>query len=209
MGYATHDSAGHAEIVLEAAYVGMADLVNHEAAHAFFYAEHSPNGTDSLLEPIEDPGTEWPSASDIAQVRAWLGNGPAAPPDDVEVAEAETYWFPADLETYITKWNVPAGARARMTATVIDPAPALIKPVFATSHEDLLAGSYERFCRGLGTDEAGDLHTEWQGARGSGDIYVGIVVDVEAGYTLDDLNVGLCEVQISGSGDDSSRSIAN
>lgn len=208
IGYASHSSVYGAVIVLDETYQGNMDLVNHEAAHAFFYAEHSPEGSDSIEEPIEDPGEEWPSTSDIAQVRAWLG----LPPDPDEGGtppDPTIYFFPGGLESYITNWEIPAGARARLTATVTDPAPAVIRPVYAASHEAMLSGDRHPLCRGIGTDVGGWHETEWQDARSSGDLYVALIVEAEEGVSMDELNIAHAEVQLSGTGDDSSRSIAN
>lgn len=209
IGLTWHYSDGSCKVELEAQQYANADVVVHEFAHAYFYMEHSPEGSDSVCEPVDEPGDEWPSAIDIAQVRAWLGLAPN--PDDGGTPEIpQTFWFPGDLDSYITRWVVPTGARARMTCVVLNPAAALIKPVFSSDYDALIGGDYEVFCRGIGTDTAGFFRTEWQDARGTGDIYVGIVVDAEAGVTLEDLAIGLVEVQISNTGQpDSARTIAN
>jgi hypothetical protein len=96
-----------------------------------------------------------------------------------------------------------------MTTTVIDPAQAIIRPVYADSREAMLSGDRHILSRGIGTEEQGFYATEWQDARGQGDLYVGLVVEAEAGVSMDDLNIGLAEVQLSGTGDEISRSIAN
>lgn len=199
-------------IQLEAAYFGNMDLVNHEAAHAFFTAAHSPEGSLSIMEPIEDPGEEWPSALDIAQLKSWLDvplNPGPDPPADPVPEEPTTYFFPGDLPIYITHWHIPQGARARMTATVTDPAPAIIRPVYAETHEQMLSGDRHVLCGGIDTDRQGFHATAWQDARGSGDLYVGLIVEAEAGVSMDELNIAHAEVVLSGVGESGGTPIPN
>jgi len=173
-------------VELEAALYNNMDLVTHEALHAFLFASHSPEGSISILEPIEDPGEEWLSATDISQIQAWLGAAPA----DLK------YWFPGDLEHYITKWEVPAGSKTRLLATVIDGAPCALKAVYATTHAAMLSGSYTPFGRGLDVSLRGFWHTSWQVVPASGDLYIGLIVDGATPADFQELIVGLAEVQL-------------
>lgn len=208
IGLATHYADGSCRVLLEAGQYANPDLVNHEIAHAFFFAEHSPEGSDSIEEPLEELGTvEWPSDLDISQLIAWLGPAPAPPLPPPP--EPERYFFPGNLDTYITNWYIPSGARVRVTCTVRDPAPGIIRPVCADTHAHMLSGERQVLCGGLSTDAAGWHKTEWQDANRSGDLYVAFIVEVEAGVSIDELNIAHAEVQLSGTGDDGTRDIPN
>lgn len=186
-------------IELEAAFFGNMDLVTHEAIHGWLYAEHSPEGTDSIMEPIEDPGEEWLSPLDIEQIVNWLASAPVD----------QTFWFPSDLDGYITQRTIPADARVRFVATVIDPLEAVIRPVYALQYADIVAGDWAYLTRGIGCHGAGEHETEWQQALISGEFYVGIVVETESAVTIDGLAIGLAEVQLSATGEGGGSPIAN
>jgi len=205
IGLCSHYRDGSCAIQLESGQYANPDLVNHEAAHGYFFAEHSPEGSDSIMEPLEELGfVEWPSDLDIAQVQAWLGNPPdPAPP------ELQRYFFPGGLETYITNRHIAAGALARMTCTVTDPAAAIIRPVYADTHAHMLSGDRQVLCGGLSTDRQGWHNTEWQEAKGSGDLFIAFVVEAEPGVSMDELNIAHAELQLSGSGDNAGRDIPN
>ena len=208
IGLCTHYPDGSCAIQLETAQYSNPDLVNHEAAHGYFFAEHSPEGSDSIEEPIEELGfVEWPSALDIAQVRAWLGDPPQ--PEDPPVLEPQRFWFPSDLDTYITDWFIPEGVKARMTATVVDPAPGVIRPVYANTHADMISGDRHVLCRSISTERQGWHATEWQDPQGNGDLFVGMIIELEPGVSIDELNIGHAEVQLSGTGDDEGRGTPN
>jgi hypothetical protein len=111
-------------VELLSSYFENMDLVNHEAAHAFFYAAHSPDGSESIMEPIEDPGEEWPSETDLQQVASWLSL-PYPPGGDVGSVEVDAlapglYWHPVDLGGYKTRWDLSEASEVRLTLPVMD-----------------------------------------------------------------------------------------
>jgi hypothetical protein len=173
-------------VLLKEAYFGNMDLVTHEALHAFCLASHSPEGSLSILEPLEDPGEEWLSPGDIAELTAWLTG------DWSGIA----YWFPGDLPYYITKWIVPEGSKARLVCTVINGAPVVMKAVYAATREAMLADDYQPFTIGLDTSSEGFFATEWIEAP-AGEFYVGIVVEGGSPEDFQDFTVGLADVQIA------------
>ena len=120
------------------------DLVTHEALHAFLYANHSPLGSDSVLEPLEDPGEEWLSDTDIAQIEAWLAGD----------FDGTRVWFPGDLPHYITRWVIPPRTKTRLVCTILEAAPVVIRAVCGTSHATLVGGTDQPF--GIGMDLASE-----------------------------------------------------
>lgn len=186
-------------IQIEAAYFGNPDIVTHEAIHGWLLAMHSPPNTDSIMEPAEDPGDEWLSALDIEQIVNWLASAPMD----------QTFWFPSDLDSYITQRTIPDGARVRFVATVLDPLEAVIRPVYALAYEDLIAGDWAYLARGIGCHSTGFHETEWQESLVSGEFYIGIVVETESAVTIDGLAIGLAEVQLSATGEGGGSPIPN
>jgi hypothetical protein len=191
-------------VELEAGQFGNMDLVNHEAGHAFFMAGHSPEGSASVMEPFEEGGDEWPSQTDIAQVRAWLGNPPPPqqppPPPPPRPPADLTYWFPSDLKHYITKWPIPEGARTRVSATIIDGSPCVLRPIWAKDHLEMLSGEYSQFGRGPDLERSGFFRTSWQEVPGgaTGDTYVGLIIDGATSEDFDRLVISHAEVHIVG-----------
>ena len=175
-------------VLLEEAYFGNMDLVTHEALHAFLYANHSPLGSDSVLEPLEDPGEEWLSDTDIAQIEAWLAGD----------FDGTRYWFPGDLPHYITRWVIPPRTKTRLVCTILEAAPVVIRAVCGTSHATLVGGTHQPFGIGMDLASEGFFSTEWTDAP-SGELYVGLVVEGATPEEFSDLAVGLAEVQIAGS----------
>jgi hypothetical protein len=55
----------------ESAGIGPGNLINHEAGHAFFFAQHS--GNDGIMIDFDANRPEKPIASDIASLETWLG----------------------------------------------------------------------------------------------------------------------------------------
>jgi hypothetical protein len=180
-------------VEVEAAYFGNMDLITHEALHAFLYGIHSPEGTDSVLEPIEDPGEEWLSVTDIAQIEAWLA-GPGAPLP----IEPVSYWFPGDLPHYITKWIVPEGAKGRIVAVVLAPSSVMLRAVCNESHEALLDGDFQQFGAGVDASFSGFLTSEWAEVP-SGELYVGVKAEGETLEGFEDFVAGFVDVQIAAS----------
>jgi hypothetical protein len=177
-------------VYLEASSVGSPWLVNHEAAHAFFAAEHTSGG---IMPHNASDATEWPSDGDIASLRDWLGlppeeggEAPSAPGD---------YWFPGDLETYITRQSIPEGTQARITATVISGANVTLRAVYSENLSEMLSGTHERFTRGIGVSSERFRASEWRTAP-AGDLHIGILAQAEDVADLQDLVIGLAEVQL-------------
>lgn len=50
--------------------IGPGNLINHEAGHAYFGAEHSGGG---IMSDFDANRPEWPTTSDVRSVRDWLG----------------------------------------------------------------------------------------------------------------------------------------
>lgn len=192
-------SIPYPRIQIEAAHFADLGIPNHEAAHAFFGATHSPAGSDSLMEPYEDPGSEWPSEIDLAQVEAWLATAPEehADHDRPEGEGGNTLWFPGDLPDYITRWPVPIGCESRLEANVIRGARAALQPVYHTDLDELLAGNGKRFAQGIDCYQAGFFTSPFKDAP-DGDIYIGIKVLKDEEADISDFIVGLAEVQIRG-----------
>lgn len=185
-------------IQIEAAHFADLGIPNHEAAHAYFGATHSAEGADSLMEPYEDPGTEWPSATDLAQVEAWLATAPEEdehhdnPRGEVT---GEALWFPGDLPSYVTKWPVPEGSESRVSATVMGRARAALQPVYHADYSELMAGNGKRFSVGVDCYQEGLIRSAWRSCP-TGEVYVGIEVHKDEGADIHKLIVGLAEVQI-------------
>jgi hypothetical protein len=51
--------------------VGAPNIINHEAGHAFFSAQHSGGG---IMSDFDNDRPAWPTDNDIAATQAWLGN---------------------------------------------------------------------------------------------------------------------------------------
>jgi hypothetical protein len=50
--------------------IGAGNIINHEAGHAFFFAQHAGVG---IMADFDNNRPVWPSDSDILSVREWLG----------------------------------------------------------------------------------------------------------------------------------------
>lgn len=181
--WSTYDGAVMS-VELLSSYVTDHQNTNHEAGHAFFWMQHSAS-TDSIMFWNESESAPVPTTSDIAYLEAWLG--------DAESSSIQ--WFPGGLETYITRWPVPAGCQSRLTVSVIREAFVTLQPVYAASYTDMLAGDYERFAPGVECFNRGFFVSRWRDAP-VGENYVGIVAKVDSPSDLSDLVVGLAEVQI-------------
>lgn len=172
-------------VELEAATLGP-DVITHEAGHAFFLAQHTPSGTDSVMEPVDEIGVEWPSASDLAAVEAWLAGD----------SSDTVFWFPGDLPYYITKWIVPVGSKARLVLTILEGAPVVMRAVCSADHSAMLSGAHQPFGLGIDASEQGFFHSEWTDAP-SGELYVGVIVEGATPEDFQNLTVGLADVQIA------------
>jgi hypothetical protein len=184
-------------VLLEEAYFGNMDLVNHEALHAFAYAIHSPLGTDSLMEPLESPGEEWLSPLDIEQIEAWLA-GLTAPVGSVGSTAERWYWFPGDLPHYITKWIVPEGSKTRIVATNMGSSSVVMRAVCNTDYTEMLAGNFQTFGIGVDLTFQGFYASEWTEAP-MGEQYVGIIVEGATAADFQNLTVSVAEVQLASS----------
>lgn len=114
---------------------------------------------------------------------------------------AGTYFFPGNLNTYVTYWNVSSAAECRFTLTVIEGQPGVIvRPVFDAELAVLQAGVWAYFSSGISAAVPGFYVTDWEpmneDAALIGDIYVAVVVEVTEEIDSDGLILGLAEVQI-------------
>ena len=70
LGCTEHFDNLTALVTLEASRYGKMKLVNHEAAHAFFFATHTGNG---VMNTPGEPDLEWPTLDDLESLAAHLG----------------------------------------------------------------------------------------------------------------------------------------
>ena len=184
-------------VELKASFLGNKDLVNHEAAHAFFYATHSPEGSDSMLEPMEDPGDEGASATDVAQVEAWLdGAVPVGLP-------AATYFHPLDLPHYITKRNLSEQTEVSVSVAVPVAREAglelgnTIEAVWAPTHADMVAGDYETLGGAVSFGAPGLYAENWTDipgdAKDPAGVYVALTITTH--LPIDELSLGQVELR--------------
>lgn len=173
-------------IDLKASYFGNMDLVSHEALHAFCFATHSPEGSVSILEPLEDPGEEGFSASDVAQVAAWLAGAPDIPSEgDLGGLAPGLYWHPADSQGYKTKWDLTDVSTVRITVPVTEALAAGSEPaatlaaVYSTD-KDAPIEDWLALGASVEISGAGMLDSGWQSipAEAKADVYVAVTLDV-------------------------------
>lgn len=119
------------------------------------------------------------------------------------ILPAGTYFFPANLPYYVTKWDVSLASEVRFSAVVFAGAPGVvIRPVFDAELAVLLSGSEAGayFSTGIAASTTGFFVTEWEpineDAKFIGNIYVGIVVEIAEDTDEADFTLGLAEVQI-------------
>lgn len=190
----THYGVGTAFVELEypriAAGFGRG-TTNHEAGHAFFYATHE--GSGSIMNGGSPDG--WPTDADIDGVVAWLGD-----PAGGGTGTGGAYWFPGDLEHYVTRWALAGSAEVRLNATVLSGvAGASLAAVWGDSRDGILGTRRSDLTTDLDASERGVFTTGWleipEGAR-TNDAWVGVVVRREtADLDISNLLVGLAEVQ--------------
>jgi len=106
-----------------------------------------------------------------------------------------SYWFPGDLFHYITRLTVPEGTQTRLTATILTGAPATLSSRYAADLADLLASVDDALTPEMDCASEGFYATDYQEAP-EGEIYVGLRVEVDDEADLQDLVIGLAEVQI-------------
>ncbi len=114
---------------------------------------------------------------------------------------AGTYFFPGNLNDYVTFWNVAGASECRFTLTVLGgQAGVVVRPVFDAELTVLQSGTWAYFSSGISADTPGFFVTEWEpmneDAQLIGDVYVAIVVEVSEEIDSDGLIFGLAEVQI-------------
>lgn len=183
---------------LQASYFGNKDLVIHEACHAFLTASHSPEGSVSLMEPIEDPGEEGLSGTDVAQIRAYLAL--ETPP----IAHATgTYWHPLNLPFYITRWDLSDATESRVVAPVaaITTAgrelAATLSAVYSTTFSPTLPGPWQPLGSSVYFGDEGFYVSEWAtipaGAK-TGEVYIGMTIDLQ--QPVGELSLGQTELRI-------------
>ena len=162
-------------------------ITTHEAAHAYFWATHE--GSGSVMTGDSPDG--FPTTSDIESLLLWLG----APSEE---GTGGAYWFPGDLEHYITNWPLADATEVRLYATVLGGvAGASLKAVWGLSHEAMLEGRFHDLTPSLPVESRGIYETGWGAlpADITGDTWVGIIVRRETADTdLADLVIGLAEV---------------
>lgn len=170
----------------------LSNLVNHEAGHAFFFATHE--GTNSIMTGDSLAGN--PTNQDIADLQDWLDLAPDDPP--THEGKGGILWFPADLDTYMTLWPVPAGSEARLIATVIEGAEGTaLKGVWGHSRDDLIDSRIEPLTYAVPSAERGFYASEWRSLPASGELCGGILVRRQsADVDVSGLIVGQAEVQI-------------
>lgn len=142
----------------------------------------------SIDDTVERYTQAW-DTFDVVAVRALTSTPPSV----------GTHLYPLDLENYITLWDVANATEARMSVVIKSATPgATLRPVWATSRENLIAGTWEYFCDGVACNAAGFYKSEWsaipEDAIAAGDAYVGFVLAV--GSEVENLVFGLAEIQI-------------
>ena len=190
-GTTNYNDDGSVLVELVASEFGNTNLVNHEAGHAYFGAEHTASGT---METGGEDDPPWPTDEDIADVEAWLaGTSP-----DV-IGGQHLYWFPGDLPHYITRYNLSAASEARFHITVLSGASGVsLKPVYASHLPAMRSGIHSDLTPAVAASARGIYETGWvpvpEGARG--EMFVGIRVVFESDTGPEDIAIGLAEVNV-------------
>lgn len=183
-------------VQLEYDWLGAHDLINHEAIHAFLWATHSPSGSDSIMEPMEDPGEEGLSATDVAQIRAWLEG---APPLGLA---AKNYWHPLDLPHYITRCSLSTQSEALLTVPVWETSPPGAEPgtslfaVYASDYTQMLSGEWDYLGPVTSLDEEGFASSGWTQIAAeakTGEVYIGMVI--RTALPIASLQLGAAELR--------------
>lgn len=183
------DGTASVTISYERAIAGFTPgLVNHESAHAFFTATHEvgPGGPGVMTGDSPDG---WPTSGDVADVVAWLGG-----------TGGGVFWFPGDLEHYITKWPLSGVSELRFFANVVRGTPgAYLRPVWGKTHDDLLEGRFDGLTDVVSVDRRGTYSTGWVAvppiAKETGDVWIGVRVKRDtADVDVMNLAVGLAQL---------------
>lgn len=115
---------------------------------------------------------------------------------------AGTYFFPADLPHYVTRWNVASASAARFSLCVLVGTEGVtVRPVFDVDHEQLTSGVWGYFTDGFITASARGFYvTNWEPVNEDaaliGEVYIGIVLEVAEDIDDSELVLGLAEVQL-------------
>ena len=151
------------DVWLEAGpYFGTADLVTHEAAHAYFFAEHASPGSDSIMEPQDEAGNEWPSEDDIQSVIDWLGLLPDMPtPDDYGLSAFTNPGLPPPHRRDLSRMGIGLGA-IRVHLGVGEPMGAVWVQMVWSPTLAGLSDAPQALAPALPGSEAGHYSTGWR-----------------------------------------------
>lgn len=69
-GCTTRLEDGSVLVTIEVSRFGKIKVVNHETAHAFFWATHTGDG---VMNTPGQPSVEWPTENDMTTLKQWLG----------------------------------------------------------------------------------------------------------------------------------------
>lgn len=111
---------------------------------------------------------------------------------------AGTYWHPLDLEGYVTRWDFSQTTEVMTLATIADAplgADATLRPVYAATYADLIAGDWDYLTSGIPCSTAGVFKTAWESvpSEATDDVFVAFVLEVAS--TVSALTMGVVEVR--------------
>lgn len=141
------------------------------------------------------------SARSTGAPASYEGNGVLELVGEEEPPASNTYWFPGDLDTYITLWPIGLASESRITATVLEGVSgASLRAVCSEDLSAMKGGDYEDFSLAIPADRRGFFVGDWKplpdSTLGADEIYVGIIVEAPATTEIRGLMVGLAEAQI-------------
>lgn len=108
---------------------------------------------------------------------------------------AGTYWHPLDLTGYATKWDFSAVSEIKSQTAVAQGADATLRPVYAVTYPDLIAGNWDYLTDGIDCSAAGVFSTAWAPppSEAADDVFVAFVM--EAGSSVSSFAMGAAEVR--------------
>ena len=106
-----------------------------------------------------------------------------------------TYWHPLNVEGFVTKWDFSENSEVKTLATISAPNDATVRPVYAPTYGDLIAGDWDYLTSGVDCSSSGHFETEWESLPGGagGDVFVAFVLEV--GSTILAFSMGAAEVR--------------
>lgn len=107
--------------------------------------------------------------------------------------EAGTYWHPLNLAGYATRWDFSDVSEIKSEATVAQGADATLRPVYAATYADLVAGSWDYLTGGIDCSAAGVFSTVWASPPTTDDAFVAFVMEV--GSSVSSFAMGAAEVR--------------